>query len=160
VRGLGSIDLSRDALQKISARAQDFPELATRTVTGAAPSQPVILTPARGVVRSDAGSPFGLVLADFLSNRVFHMMRGQPRCTLAEVEERIATRLSLSLLAAPAAPTATTTLPTLCADGEARGRIRDAYAGMPTSQAGLSPAWNQEQASRWIAFASSHVSSA
>jgi hypothetical protein len=119
----------------------------------------IVLTPARAIVRFDASAPMGLVLADFLSNQTYRMLRSHARCSLAEIRERVASTLSLSLLAAPAAPTATTTLPSVCADGIARERIRDAYVGRSTTAQGLNPTWNREQAGQWIDFASNKASS-
>jgi hypothetical protein len=159
LRGYGPIDLTRDALQQIAARAGTFPELSAAHVAAGNRETGVLFTPARGIVRFDAGAPMGLVLADFLSNRLHHRLRGHTRCSLANVCERVATALSLSMLAAPANPTATTTLPTLSADGRARSRIREAFAGGPAAAQGLNPLWNQEQAARWIGFAASHASS-
>jgi len=153
LRGFGPIDLTRDALQQIVGRVQSFPQL-TETANSS-----LVFTPARAVVRYDQSAPVGLVLADFLSNRTFHMMRGHGRCSLAEAVDRIARTVSLSLLAAPADPRATSTLPTLCADGAARARIRDAYLGRGPTVQGLRPHWNREQASRWIDFASRDESS-
>jgi hypothetical protein len=158
LRGFGTMELSRDAVQQIAARAQRFPELREASEVSSKPRPEVTLAAARGIVRFDASAPMGLVMADFLSNRLHHLLRGHAACSLEEACERIQTTLSLPLLAVPSAATATTPLPTLGADGPARARIRDAFAGLASAGPVLSPRWNREQAEHWVRFASGEAS--
>jgi hypothetical protein len=146
------LDLGQTTIQEIGERAQRFPGLRAWTQAGVW-AREVALTCARGVVRFDAGAPTGLVLADFLSNRLFHKLRGRTQPSLELVTAQTATAMSLPLACAPVDASATRALPTICSDGLARDRIREAYLGEKVTAEGVAPSWNREQAARWIGFA-------
>jgi hypothetical protein len=148
-RSFGQVDLNRSAVEEIVRRAQEFPSLGQR----ARDEQEVVVTAGRGIVRFDEGAPVGLVVADFLSNCLFHRMRGTAALDFASLCEETQARVALPLVCAPADPRATGFLPAVSADGVSRGAIADAYRARPGVRRSITPRWNREQTDRWVDFA-------
>lgn len=145
----GTLAVGRSIVQQIADRARQFPALPT--LDGGSRDDVHFHVP-QGVVNFDAQSPMGLVLADAVSNHLFHaLLADKPR--LAHIETDIQQSFSLNCEVAPLHPLASDTLPALTWDGPARAALRAAFAGKPAAVEPLRPQANQLQAQRWCTFA-------
>jgi hypothetical protein len=155
LRGYGTLALGAGSVLEIAGAAARFPRLpgGTPAASRSKPSQPEIaIRVQRGVVNYDASAPMGLVLADYLSNRVRHAL-GQAAYDLPTLNRVVQQRCGLRLEGAPRHLLATTLLPTIAWDGEARAVLRRVCGGEAAPVCGLRPRANQEQAEQWAGFA-------
>ncbi|HEU5075436.1 MAG TPA: hypothetical protein VFU02_14695, partial [Polyangiaceae bacterium] len=157
LRGYGTLALGAASVLEIARAAARFPRL-----PGGAPapsrlqsSRPeIVIEVQRGVVNYDATAPMGLVFADYLSNLVHHAL-GQAAEDLSSLNRAVQERFGLQLEGAPRHPLATTLMPTIAWDGEARAVLRRVCGGESAAVSGLMPGANQAQAEQWAGFARS-----
>jgi hypothetical protein len=149
LKGYGTLDLSRDAVREIAELAARFPELPVGERGEQGVDVDVNLP--RGVVRFDGSAPMGLVLADYVSNQLYHELRSR-EVELSDLSDGLQRRAGLRLEAGPRHPLATSVLPTIAWDGPARATLRKAFAGQSANTSTLEPRANRTQAECWELF--------
>lgn len=144
LEGFGSVELwSREVMRPAEAAAV--------TALGSDWRDSVRLIAGAPIVRYDEFVHPGVVLADFLGNRL--RMRLWERRDWTRLAEAVARVAPLPIEATATLAPELGALPTLGMDGPARRCIQDAAAGRPADPTSLSPRWNRDQAQRWIELA-------
>lgn len=158
LRGYGPLALGVESVREIAAAAARLPALPSTTGTATSDGKrggQVAFEVLRGIVPYDASAPMGLVLADYVSNRLWHAL-AHSAGDLTRLNQLLEQRVGLRCEGAPRHPLATALMSSLAWDGEARRRVLCAYGREPSAADDLSPAANRAQAGQWIGFAS-HV---
>lgn len=139
--------LSMQALADVARRALQFP--IEGVPTPGVPSVLRFVAHEPKSANSDAKVHPGVVLADYLSNRLWGAI--QAHADWATLREGAIRRFSLDVRAVAATLAPAGPLPAIASDGLARAAVRDAFdGGRPQGLSGLEPRWVGQQAAYWI----------
>ena len=144
--GYPALPLTQREVGEAIARAVQFP---FRRAEGLGDGS-VRIVP-RGVFRFDEHVPAGIVLADYVANRLRRAIRGTTRTGgWTALQKHARSTLTLPLEGASRAFDVPSSLPWLAADGAARVAICEAFQGDQANEDGLTAGWERDQAQLWV----------